>query len=177
MGGNQREIQEKVFMAEYPFQNMSAWDQTIIPQNAPGRGTIRHSKHAPLARGLFLRTSRHRNDMSSGVHVQETYWVWSRNTDPWSKEMYVFCSLGEMSSVHSCGLCVCGGPFVLLCGKWHIPTKLFVPSVMTLNLPSPPPADDLKRGNAYFYFGSWFERLTLLSIILFPCLWLTRKIT
>lgn len=78
-------------------------------------------------------------------------------------------SLGEKSNVCSCGLCVCGGPFVLLYGKWQIPTKLFVPQAVTLNLPSPPPADDLKRGNAYFYFGSWFEKLTLLSIILFPC--------
>lgn len=52
-GGNQRETQEKLFMAEYASQNMSAWDQTIIPQNAPGRGTIRYSKYAPLTRGLF----------------------------------------------------------------------------------------------------------------------------
>lgn len=125
-------------------------------------------KTCPFGQRTVLRTSRHRKDTSSGVHVQESYRVWPRNIDPRSKEMYVFYSLGEMSNVHSCGLCVCGGPFLLLCGKWCIPTKLFVPSAMALNLPSPPPADDLKRGNAYFYFGSWFERLTFLSIILFP---------
>lgn len=31
--------------------------------------------------------------MSSGVHVQESYRVWSRNIDPRSKEMYVFAPL------------------------------------------------------------------------------------
>lgn len=111
-----KERHEKVSMAEYATQNISARDQTVIPQNGPGRDS-KALKTCPFSWRTILSTSRHRKNMSSGVHGQESSRIWSRSIDPRPKEMYMFYFLGKCPMTSKGGMSY---PFLLVVCLWRL---------------------------------------------------------